>query len=533
MIPIRQSTAFEVAVGPVLDADGVAVTDCVVGDFKLKKTTGNFAALNGSATLTHVSAGVYDLVGTTSDSDTVGIATIAIDDTVNACQMVYLQVLEEAVYDAQYAASAPGYVANAPVNVAQWLGVAPLALTSRGLLKTEAFITELTVSSVASGQLNPICSGGITTSDNTYDYAITIITDVTNGETCLRDVLQWDGSTGQIVLNLSTPFTLAIGDKIVLYANSYNNSFSMPQNHAPGTADGLLIAGANAATTMSSLILTNGLVGNILGSIAELGGFTLGKGTVGGTGNDATHVHINGVASYGNDEIVDYTLVVYDTSASEYHARYIDDYADTGDLATVETLPFTPVNTDLWWLFPIKRVSAPTVEEIRAELEETGSLLYEAHNILDNLEDIEDARVTLAASQPDYAPAVAGDEMDLVDAPNSTARTAIATTVAANASIAATNTTVGRLDRATKTIVEGTVGSGSSETSIVTSAIDPDAGAADCFKGLVLKFAKDTTTAALRGQGTDITANTSGATPTLTVTALTTAPASGDVFVIE
>lgn len=110
MIPARQSTALELAIGPVLDADGVAVTGCVVGDFKIKKTTGNFAALNGSATLTHVSAGVYDLVLTTSDVDTVGLATIAIDDTVNACASIYLQVIEEAVYDRDFAASATGII---------------------------------------------------------------------------------------------------------------------------------------------------------------------------------------------------------------------------------------------------------------------------------------------------------------------------------------------------------------------------------------------------------------------------------------
>jgi hypothetical protein len=122
MIPVRQSTAFECSIGPVLDADGVAVTDGVVGDFKLKKTTGNFAALNGSATLTHVSAGTYDLVLTTSDTDTVGLCSVVIDDTTNACAPLYLQVIEEAVYDMLYAASAVGYVANAPVNVAQISG---------------------------------------------------------------------------------------------------------------------------------------------------------------------------------------------------------------------------------------------------------------------------------------------------------------------------------------------------------------------------------------------------------------------------
>jgi hypothetical protein len=110
MIPVRQSTAFETAIGPVLDADGVAVTDCVVGDFKIKKTTGDFAALNGSATLTHVSAGVYDLVLTTSDLGTVGLNCVAIDDTVNACAPLYLQVIEEAVYDAMFAASAAGFL---------------------------------------------------------------------------------------------------------------------------------------------------------------------------------------------------------------------------------------------------------------------------------------------------------------------------------------------------------------------------------------------------------------------------------------
>lgn len=118
----RQSTALEFAVGPVLDADGVAVTDCVVADFKLKKTSGNFAALNAHATLTHVSAGIYDLVLTTSDTDTVGTNCVAIDDTVNACPITRFQVIEEAVYDALFAASALGYVANAPVNVAQISG---------------------------------------------------------------------------------------------------------------------------------------------------------------------------------------------------------------------------------------------------------------------------------------------------------------------------------------------------------------------------------------------------------------------------
>src|SRR5215831_3457089 len=86
------------------------------------------------------------------------------------------------------------------------------------------------------------------------------------------------------------------------------------------------------------------------------------------------------------------------------------------------------------------------------------------------------------------------------------------------------------IDNKVDLVVDGIVGSGSSQTSIVTSTCTPNAGATDSFKGRIIIFLRNTTTTALRNQATDITANTSGATPTLTVTALTTAPASGDRF---
>lgn len=69
-------------------------------------------------------------------------------------------------------------------------------------------------------------------------------------------------------------------------------------------------------------------------------------------------------------------------------------------------------------------------------------------------------------------------------------------------------------------------------TSIPTSACSPSGSVADQFKGRIIIFDNDTTTAALRGQATDITASSAAATPTFTCTALTTAPASGDTFTI-
>ena len=84
--------------------------------------------------------------------------------------------------------------------------------------------------------------------------------------------------------------------------------------------------------------------------------------------------------------------------------------------------------------------------------------------------------------------------------------------------------------RSTAAIVLGTCTTGCTTTSIATSSLSPAAAVADQFKGRIVIFDDATTTAALRGQATDITASTSGGV--LTVTALTTAPASGDTFTI-
>jgi hypothetical protein len=83
-------------------------------------------------------------------------------------------------------------------------------------------------------------------------------------------------------------------------------------------------------------------------------------------------------------------------------------------------------------------------------------------------------------------------------------------------------------------LARGTVGNASSTTSIVCSAIASPAsvGASGQFNGRTILFDADTTTTNLQGQATNITGNTTGATPTFTVIALTTAPVSGDLFSI-
>lgn len=89
---------------------------------------------------------------------------------------------------------------------------------------------------------------------------------------------------------------------------------------------------------------------------------------------------------------------------------------------------------------------------------------------------------------------------------------------------------VGGLDRSTRTIVLGTVTTGGTTTSIPTSSLAPAASVTDQFKGRVLIFDEDTTTAGLRGAAAAITTSSSGGV--LTTTLLPATPVSGDSFAI-
>ena len=84
-----------------------------------------------------------------------------------------------------------------------------------------------------------------------------------------------------------------------------------------------------------------------------------------------------------------------------------------------------------------------------------------------------------------------------------------------------------------RTVIRGTAATGTlSTTQMTTTGMSPAMTAANQLAGQILMFDHDTTTAALRGQKTDITASSAAANPLLTFTALTTAPANGDTFTI-
>lgn len=87
------------------------------------------------------------------------------------------------------------------------------------------------------------------------------------------------------------------------------------------------------------------------------------------------------------------------------------------------------------------------------------------------------------------------------------------------------------VSKANQAIVRGTC-SGGTLTTAVCSAITTPASLTDAGQliGRTIIFDSNTTTANLQGQASNITASTTGATPTLTFTAMTHSPANGDTF---
>lgn len=101
---IKQSTARTILVGPVLDSNGAAKTDEVVGSIKVTKN-GTVGAANGSATLTHDHAGKYKLALTASDTDTLGVLEISLNSGTNDMPVARLNVVPANAYDSLVAGS--------------------------------------------------------------------------------------------------------------------------------------------------------------------------------------------------------------------------------------------------------------------------------------------------------------------------------------------------------------------------------------------------------------------------------------------
>lgn len=126
---LKVSTAVDIAFGPFLDsADGNTVESGLTitqPDIRLKKNAGAWAQKSAAQTLSHEEAGWYEIALSATDTDTLGILIVAVHESGALPVWREFMVVPAQVYDSYLSTDV------LQVDVAQWLGTAPLALSSQ------------------------------------------------------------------------------------------------------------------------------------------------------------------------------------------------------------------------------------------------------------------------------------------------------------------------------------------------------------------------------------------------------------------
>jgi len=218
---LRQSTASqEILLGPfVAAADGSAQTGLTIANTDIKLLLGGATSEQNknSGGGTHIAGGRYSAVLDATDTATVGILEVSVNPTAGIPWNKSYYVVEEAVYDALFAASALGYVANAPVNVAQFGGSNGTFASGRPEVNTTHWAGTAVGSTTVRADLINIAGAAVSTTTAQLGVnAVQISGDGTaadNLETAFDDTagaVRWQGIIDQGTAQSATGTTLVL-----------------------------------------------------------------------------------------------------------------------------------------------------------------------------------------------------------------------------------------------------------------------------------------------------------------------------------
>ncbi len=132
---LRQSTVQTIRFGPFLDDTDFKTAETALtvaqADRQLSKDGPAFVQSGETGNSTHDTDGWYSDDLTAADTNTVGELWLQVVVTGALPVWARYWVIEEATYDALFGAAAAGFDSNQRVDVGEWLGVAPLALSSQ------------------------------------------------------------------------------------------------------------------------------------------------------------------------------------------------------------------------------------------------------------------------------------------------------------------------------------------------------------------------------------------------------------------
>lgn len=302
---LRQSTQIKVVIGPV-----VAVGDGFTPVTTLSLSTADEAEIikSDAGSVTDISAatfaaitsadGYYNLTLTTSHTDTVGLMTVLInDDSLCLPVKATFQVVEEAVYDALFAASAAGYqvpiwaAASSTVNLSgttvATVTTATNVTTVNGLAADVITATSIqanafTAAKFAAGAFDAVWTVATRTLTSISGLGIALATKLTKYVQLLArkdSAIATDNATELTEINANG------GSGGGAYANTTDSLEALRDNAGTNGAAYVFASGALANITAWTVAITGNLSGSV-GSVTGAVGSVTNPVTV--TGDCAT-----------------------------------------------------------------------------------------------------------------------------------------------------------------------------------------------------------------------------------------------------
>jgi hypothetical protein len=182
---LRQSTSVDVPIGPFLDAgDGVTPEIALTitqPDVRLKKNGGDWAQKAAAQTLAHEENGYYEVTLDATDTNTLGLMRLAVNET-GACPVWEdFMVFAQSVWDALFGTG------NLPANVLALNGVITAAA------KFEQGATALVTSTCTTGSTTTQVRTNLTeaTNDHYKGRIVTFTSGALAGQS--TDITSYDG----------------------------------------------------------------------------------------------------------------------------------------------------------------------------------------------------------------------------------------------------------------------------------------------------------------------------------------------------
>jgi hypothetical protein len=444
MMFIRQGATHKVVLGPAV----------AVGDGFTPVTTLALSSADEAEAILHDNGTVVDLSGytwaaiTTADgyyhltlqsgiSNTVGHLTIVVnDDSLCLPLRQDFTVLEEAVYDAMFAGSALGYVANAPVNVAQVSGDSTAADTlelfaealdqATGQIDSGTFANgAITAAAIATNAIDDdalaadavtAIQNGLATPTNITAGTITTVTNLTNAPTN-GDLTATMKTSVTTAATAATPAAASVTAPVTVGTNNDKTGYSLTATTGLGnqTANITGNLSGSVGSVTGAVGSVTGAVGSVTGNVGGIAGtintldqldtaqdtqhgttqtyLTNNLGAAGAAATEAggTGDHLTALATAAAlqtvdnevgaiDTVVDAIKVITDALGATAAARLALS-AGTMVPGTIDTTAFSSTTTE----FEADDITEATADHFngRIVIFTSGVLLYQATDITD------------------------------------------------------------------------------------------------------------------------------------------------------